>query len=152
MFFRYWNLYAYLGAFKSFSSDLIYEMERITTKIFFLWCNNQMIKATFLKRLLLLQVSAVLICSGQILTLTHRPRWDAKYPFGKTPLTYCRCPKLKITVVRNRHAIRGKWKTNMLFTYMYFYTNYVIDATIDFFGKYFSLPILKSYQNSVGSL
>jgi len=64
----------------------------------------------FLKRLLLLQVSAVLICSGQILTLTHRPRWDAKYPFGKTPLTYCRCPKLKITVVweKNHHVIRGQ--------------------------------------------
>lgn len=39
-----------------FQETLSYEMERITTtKIFFLWCNNQMIKATFFKEAIIMK-------------------------------------------------------------------------------------------------
>ena len=130
-FFRYWNLYAYSNCTTIGLSTCLWiffkrpypmRWNELQPKYFSCDAIIRWLRRHFLKRLLLLQVSAVLICSGQILTLTHRPRWDAKYPFGKTPLTYCRCPKLKITVVRkkNCHVIRGKWKTNML---LHFYTD-----------------------------
>ena len=74
----------YLRAFKSFQETLSYEMERITTKFFSCDAIISWLRRHFLKRLLLLQVSAVLICSGQILTLTHTdPAEMLSIPLGK---------------------------------------------------------------------
>lgn len=46
-----WITYVPLNLFQE---TLFYEMERITTKFFFLWCNNQMIKATFFKEAIII--------------------------------------------------------------------------------------------------